>query len=168
MNGKPTLMRIVCPACSAAYEVEANSLFPGRKTRCMRCAAEWVPVQKTAAGQPDGGEAPHDDARASESKEETKKPPVEHPGNAERPVSPPAVTISLPPQPSAMERLSAAPARTTGGLPLHLAWAASVVLLLMAVAGLYEWRGTVMQIWPPSTQIYTVFGLAPAPDSPQR
>jgi predicted Zn finger-like uncharacterized protein len=156
-------MRIVCPACSAAYEVEANLLLPGRKTRCMRCAAEWAPVPKTVPVQPAGGETPHTDGPGFESKQDTNQQP-EDPGP---PPNPPAVAVRVPPQPSAMERLSATPARITGGLTLRLAWAASVILLLMAAAGLFEWREAVMEIWPPSTRIYAAVGLAPTQDSPR-
>jgi predicted Zn finger-like uncharacterized protein len=36
-------MQIVCPACTAAYEVPLTLLKPGKAVRCARCAHEWVP-----------------------------------------------------------------------------------------------------------------------------
>lgn len=36
-------MKIVCPACAAAYEVPMTLLKPGKAVRCARCAGEWVP-----------------------------------------------------------------------------------------------------------------------------
>ncbi len=36
-------MKIVCPACDAAYDVPASVLAAPRKMRCARCGHDWVP-----------------------------------------------------------------------------------------------------------------------------
>jgi predicted Zn finger-like uncharacterized protein len=42
-------MKIVCPACEAAYEVPEVVLTSRRKMRCARCAHDWVPSAAKAA-----------------------------------------------------------------------------------------------------------------------
>ncbi len=37
-------MRIVCPACTAAYDVPEARLAPGRAVRCARCGTDWMPL----------------------------------------------------------------------------------------------------------------------------
>ena len=46
-------MRIVCPICSAAYEVRETLLVPGRQVRCARCSEEWVPLAALPPPPPD-------------------------------------------------------------------------------------------------------------------
>ena len=37
-------MRIVCPACTATYDVPEARLAPGRAVRCARCGMDWMPL----------------------------------------------------------------------------------------------------------------------------
>ena len=37
-------MRIVCPACTATYNVPEVRLAPGRAVRCARCGTDWMPL----------------------------------------------------------------------------------------------------------------------------
>src|SRR4051812_14427710 len=37
------LMRLTCPDCAAVYEVPTDRMRPGRRARCARCDATWVP-----------------------------------------------------------------------------------------------------------------------------
>ena len=37
-------MRIACPECSAAYDVPAERVPPGKGVRCARCGGVWTPV----------------------------------------------------------------------------------------------------------------------------
>jgi predicted Zn finger-like uncharacterized protein len=130
-------MRIVCPSCSAAYEVPDSLVTPGRVVRCARCSEKWMPV-----------DAPVDVAEP---------PPAPEPEPvAEEPV---VATVALPRQ-SAMERLAAHPAKPKPMLGLRLAWAASLVALAVAAWAAYAWRSPIMAAWPPSTRAYSVFGLA--------
>jgi predicted Zn finger-like uncharacterized protein len=45
-------MQIVCPSCTAAYEVPLTMLKPGQVVRCARCAHEWVPSPTALPAQP--------------------------------------------------------------------------------------------------------------------
>jgi hypothetical protein len=62
-----------------------------------------------------------------------------------------------------MERLASHPAslpRT--GSSLWIAWAASLVVLLLLGWGGITWRADLMRVWPPSARLYEALGLAPA------
>ena len=37
-------MRIICPACTASYDVPDAMLGGGRSVRCLRCLREWQPA----------------------------------------------------------------------------------------------------------------------------
>ncbi len=143
-------MRIVCPSCSAAYDVPDSLLPGGRIVRCARCGNEWMPVRaETPAAPPALQEHP-----ASAGPEVPAPPAAAEPPKPE-PASPPRI--------SAMDRLAAHPAvlRTPRGL--HLAWAASFLLLALLGWGVYAWRGRIMDHWPPSVRLYAAFGLQAAP-----
>lgn len=132
-------MRIVCPVCSATYEVRDELLVPGRAVRCARCNEQWVPVETPGSAPPaQVGELPTPDAAQARS-------------------------AADPPPLTAMDRLASQPAqvpRASNRLPA--AWAASVALLLLLAWGAVTWRADLMHAWPPSTRLYGAFGLAPA------
>jgi hypothetical protein len=75
-----------------------------------------------------------------------------------RPVAEEAAAWSVARQ-SAMDRLAANPARTPSRLPLRLAWAASVVVLVVAVWAAFAWRADIAAAWPPSGRVYGLFGF---------
>jgi hypothetical protein len=78
----------------------------------------------------------------------------------------PAAEIAMAGRPSAMERLAAhAPPPQSSGR-LRLAWAGSLLLLVLLVGGAFAWRGQIVAAWPPSARAYAAFGLHPQPDSP--
>jgi predicted Zn finger-like uncharacterized protein len=129
-------MRIVCPSCSAAYDVPDSRVLPGRVVRCARCAQEWAPVD---AAPP-----------------QTPEPPQFSP----EPITPedappPIATIRQ----SAMDRLAAHPARPPSKSGLKLAWAASIFVIVLALVGAFAWRSSVVAAWPPSERVYALFGL---------
>ncbi len=133
-------MRIVCPICSAAYEVRDALLAPGRPVRCARCGEEWVAIPASPPPPPEVADEPP-------------APPVPQEQSAAAP----------PPRLTAMERLASHPAplpRTSVGL--RAAWAASLVVLLLFGWGVVAWRSDLMRAWPPSTRLYDALGLAPA------
>ncbi|MEI7712448.1 MAG: hypothetical protein WCI94_13505 [Rhodospirillales bacterium] len=90
------------------------------------------------------------------------------------PLPEPAVELEAPPVfvapvgPTAMDRLSAKPAPARGKLALRLAWAASIFVLLSAIAGLFVARAAIVAAWPPSMRLYSAFGVAPNVESPHR
>jgi len=127
-------MRITCPSCSAAYDVPDSLVPAGRIVRCARCGGEWTPVARSAVM----AEAP--------ALEQTFPPAAE-----------PATRSTA--RQSAMDRLVAHPARTPSRLPLSLAWAASVMVLAVAVWVAFAWRADIAAAWPPSGRVYALFGL---------
>jgi predicted Zn finger-like uncharacterized protein len=128
-------MRITCPSCSAGYEVPDSLMPAGRIVRCARCGSEWTPVAVPAAAEAD--------ARMVEQAFPAAGEPA---------------TWSVARQ-SAMDRLSANPARTPSRLPLRLAWAASVLVLVVVVWAAFAWRADIAAAWPPSGRVYALFGL---------
>jgi predicted Zn finger-like uncharacterized protein len=132
-------MRIVCPMCSANYEVRDALLAPGRAVRCTRCGEQWMPIK---AARPDPTEAPR-----------------------ERYVPPPPDEYATPPPPlTAMERLASRPPPLPQPSPaLRAAWAASLVVVVLCGWGVIALRADLMRAWPPSTRLYEAIGLLPAP-----
>lgn len=139
-------MRIVCPICSATYEVQDALLVPGRAVRCARCSEQWVPVPIEVS--PPVSPGPADDQPA--------------------PLRPRQQLVAPAPALTAMDRLASQPAplpRTSSGV--RAAWAASLVMLLLFGWGVVAWRADLMRAWPPSTRFYDAIGLAPpAPPPP--
>lgn len=133
-------MRIVCPACTAAYEVPISLLKPGQVVRCARCAKEWTPAVE--AEMP----AVSDEL-----------PPPPPPATPVEEVAPPEIAVR-PMARAAPPQTVAAPASSSIGL--RLAWAASIVALGVLLALAYVERAAVMQAWPPSVRLYAALGLA--------
>jgi predicted Zn finger-like uncharacterized protein len=55
---KDCRMKIVCPACDAAYDVPPSVVSSQRKMRCARCAQDWVPREAAAEGVASPAPAP--------------------------------------------------------------------------------------------------------------
>ncbi len=127
-------MLITCPSCQTEYNVPDETLA-GRVVRCARCATEWTPVP----------------APAVTVEEEVPPPPS--------PPVPPAPEPPAPPPPIVVPQREAPVARSAPPQPALFAWAASVVVIVAAVAGAYVWRTNVMQAWPPSQRAYQALGL---------
>jgi hypothetical protein len=45
---------------------------------------------------------------------------------------------------------------------LRLAWAASVLILVLLAWAAYGWRAEIMHAWPASERLYAALGLLPA------
>jgi predicted Zn finger-like uncharacterized protein len=139
-------MRIECPSCFAAYIVPDSLVTAGRVVRCARCGADWTPMGATAE---------------PESPPPLSRLPLEPP-----PPAPDVVTdgaaeqIATPAPATAMERLAMHAAWPRPSTRLRLAWAGSVLLLVLAAAA-YAWRGEIVAEWPPSARAYALFGLQP-------
>ncbi len=127
-------MKIVCPSCSAAYEVPRDRLAPGRIVRCARCSADWVPVALPVA-------APVPVA------------PVPMP-------APPTVRAAEPAQaftPPIGHTEPAPPARRRAAV--SLAWLLTFAVLGAAGWAAYTYRPDIVRIWPPSERAYLALGL---------
>jgi predicted Zn finger-like uncharacterized protein len=135
-------MRIVCPSCSAAYDVPEGMLIGRKAVRCARCTKEWQP-----------GEAPAEATVAAP----VAAVPALRPAVAERPL-PPRRSADL--GPTAIDRLMATPQpKPRSGVALGLAWLVSILLVAALLAAAYVERATVMAVWPPSVRLYAALGL---------
>jgi predicted Zn finger-like uncharacterized protein len=171
-------MRIVCPACSATYEVPDALLGAARPVRCARCGQEWLPE---AAAEPTPAHAHPSDARRElpaggsfverigelpESATGLSVSVVEPPSRqAPEPVAAPAPDEELVAEPpltaSAEQALIVEPSTRREGTLLRLAWAASVLVLVLLVWAAYGWRAEIMHAWPASERLYAALGLLP-------
>ena len=88
-------MRLVCPSCSAEYEVDDGAIGPrGRMVRCASCSSEWFqapaagaaaplamdppapePVPEPAAPEPPRARSEEEEARFAAIREELNAPP---------------------------------------------------------------------------------------------
>jgi predicted Zn finger-like uncharacterized protein len=152
-------MRIICPACAAAYEVPDRLIGTGRSLRCRSCGHAWRvdPEAGKAESPPAGTAAPPSPVPPSPA------PPLPDPGPL--PDQPPfAVPPGLPGQRRApqlidppLPRPEAMPRPT--GLALRLAWAASLFVVLAGVAALWLFRTEIAEAWPPAARLYLLFGM---------
>ena len=129
-------MRVICPSCSAAYEVPDALLSAGRTVRCARCGEEWV------AGAPAEEPEPPPPERA------VPEPPDQY-ADPER----------FAPHLSAQAEMRRTASTRHGNFGLQAAWAASIAVLLVLGWSAYAWRSEVMQTWPASTWLYAALGL---------
>jgi|SRR6185437_8973134 len=171
-------MRIVCPACSAAYEVPAALLGTPRPARCARCGNEWLPEAAAEPGAAEGhptaaprealggsvverlGELPESATGLSVSvvdppPSRLAPEPVPPTPREEEPAGEPALTAST------EQALVAEPSPRREATLLRLAWAASVVVLLLLAWAAYGWRAEIIHAWPASERLYAALGLLP-------
>ena len=148
-------MRIVCPSCSAAYEVPDRMVSAGKKVRCARCGENWLP---------EGAAAPPPPAAPEPAPPPSPPPPP--------PPPPPPVAAVVVPAPEPDPHPVAAPAaaivpgaRPPGSrarrdrLPVVAALAASGVVLVGLLGAALLWRGAIMAAWAPSRRLFGWLGL---------
>ncbi len=139
-------MRIVCPSCSATFEVPKTRLAQGQAVRCARCGTDWTPLAEPGPALP---------VQTAEPLEQSL------PARGMGPV-----TLPTPPTASAvrplsllapiLERLNLAVA----GEPVLIAsWAVSIAVVIGLGWAAVTWRSSVMHAWPPSERLYTALGL---------
>jgi predicted Zn finger-like uncharacterized protein len=155
-----TRMRIVCPSCSAAYEVPDSLVTAGRTVRCARCGGEWTPVQAGAVERE--SEITPMEAPPSDFSEPVAITTPPAPVSDATPVAEPSPRPS-----SAMDRLAVQSAPPSSRLRLRLAWLASLVLLALLCFAAYAWRADIVEAWPPSARMYAAFGMRPSPGRAQ-
>ncbi len=150
-------MRIVCPACQAAYEVPEKLLSgPPRKVRCARCGEAWTPEPVRVAA-PEA--LPVEDEPPPEPEPEQEPVPEREPEPLvpETPASIAAVV------PRIEDRLVPEPAEPSSGrrpaIIAGSAWAASVAVLVGAGWACVAWRGEIMALWAPSRRLFALLGL---------
>ncbi|MBN9561411.1 MAG: zinc-ribbon domain-containing protein [Alphaproteobacteria bacterium] len=173
-------MRIVCPACSAAYEVPDALLGSPRPVRCARCGHEWQPEPAAESGPaethstgalhepPLGGSMVERLGELPESATGLAVSVVEPPTRAApKPFAPATVQEQEPiPDPalavSAEQAPIVEPTRRREATLLRLAWGASVLILVLLAWAAYGWRAEIMHAWPASERLYAALGLLPA------
>lgn len=149
-------MRMVCPACSAAYEVPESLLIPGRVVRCARCANQWVPVAATQSPPP---EPPPPRMSPTPAPPWTDAELIE-----EVEIEPSHVVPPDTPRFTAMDRLALHRASVEGSpVPLRVAWAASIVALLLLGAAAFIFHAEVAHVWPASQRVYQALGVIQSP-----
>jgi predicted Zn finger-like uncharacterized protein len=177
-------MRIVCPNCSAEYEVPEARLRAGRAVRCARCGGTWVPepaqaadVSAVAAPAPapvappvpstveragfDLADLPaaHDafEPPAEVERVRVREPfadPEEVPATDAPRSAAPALRLEEPLLPR-----TAPPARRSSPAGALLEWGLSALALACLLWAAYAWRDTIMQAWPPSIRVYAALGI---------
>jgi predicted Zn finger-like uncharacterized protein len=152
-------MRIVCPSCSAEYDVPDSLVTAGRVVRCARCGGEWMPVQAGAADQEPIPPPMNDPPAISGEPVVTTAPAA--PSTDASPVT------DAPRPSSAMDRLALHSVRPASRLPLHLAWLASLAVLAFLGWAAYAWRADIVTAWPPSARMYAPFGVQALPGRAQ-
>jgi predicted Zn finger-like uncharacterized protein len=153
-------MRIVCPACQAAYEVPDKLLTGGaRRVRCARCGGDWVPEPVAA---PMAQLAPPVEPEPPDVEE---APPPALPVKAAEPEPEPDLPVRMPVAPAGKrveEKLAPEPpVRAARGMTVvaGLAWAASLALLGAGAWAGIAFRADVMAAWAPSRRLYVLLGL---------
>lgn len=136
-------MRIVCPSCTAAYEVPEARLLPGQPVRCARCGTNWAPLAgpqptaRPAAPQPsDAGPLPLPQAPSTASDTQPFLAPNPFAGTLERPGA----------------RFASGPAVLAG-------WVVSIAAVVGLCWAAVTWRYDIMHAWPPSERLYSTLGL---------
>lgn len=169
-------MRIVCPSCSAAFEVPKTRLAPGQAVRCARCGTDWTPL---AAPEPakvaQSGVAQSGVAQSGVAQSGVAQSTVAQSEVAQSEQSPERPLPSRNPEPVILTKSAvlAVPRRTLlapllNRLNLTLmaepalvaGWTVSIAVLLALVWAAVIWRSDVMHAWPPSERLYTTLGLA--------
>ena len=147
-------MRIVCPSCSAAYEVPDRILAAGKKVRCARCGENWLPEVAAGLVQPEPPPPPpHVPAPVMPA---PAVPPPEPPPEPRLVVGPEAVTMPAAIVPGARPPGSKA---SRGGLPVAVVLGVSTLVLAGLLAAAMVWRGALMAAWPPSQRLFGWLGL---------
>jgi predicted Zn finger-like uncharacterized protein len=137
MTRETSAMRIVCPHCTAAYEVTPELLAGRRILRCAKCHESWeLPGQSNQITEPPA--------------------PVRRP---EPPVDlEPTVIVGPAPWDCRSPDLARPAPRS---LALRAGWAASIAVLAAVIGSAVAWRGDIMRAWPPSQRVYTALHLGP-------
>ncbi|MBV9736036.1 MAG: zinc-ribbon domain-containing protein [Acidisphaera sp.] len=162
-------MRVQCPVCSAAYEVPDALLRPGRKLRCARCGAGFLPAGPAPRSAEPPPHAPPSPA-APPPAPSLAIPPVRRAALPLRPnrVDPPALRDPDPlvapaaqrPDWLGPQRPPPVQEQRRAGIDVWLGWLVSLALLGALGWAAYAYRDTVMHAWPPSQRVYSALGLA--------
>ncbi len=166
-------MRLICPACSATYEVPEQKLAGRRTVKCARCGEGWEPeglaALVPAAAAPVDPPAVEEDAAVdgavaapAPAAEDTGAELAAGPGTALGVEEAPVETL-------APARLVVAPAarsllapewRAPPSPALPLAWGVSVAAVVCGLAFLVIDHAAVAAAWPPMQRLYALLRLS--------
>lgn len=165
-------MDIACPNCAATYRVPEALLAQGKPLRCAACGETWVPEIPPAPPaedapptgpptepptQPSLAESPSPEPVPGEVADEAPAAASPVPEPAADPPPRPAPPLSPPPlHPPVLQRR---PAVGRSVLALRLAWAASLVTVLLALAGLVLYADAIAAAWPPFARVTALLGV---------
>jgi len=153
-------MLISCPSCDAGYEVPDHLLAgAGQTLRCARCQHEWV-VRLPCAD-------PAEDDLATVIHAPPPPPaPVHVPVHVEvhLPDPPPVFYPDMEQAQDPLDRIlplpTPPPMPAYNGKAIALAWALTVLMVVLFGFGAVYWRGAIMDAWPPSKRAYALIGLS--------
>ena len=153
-------MRIVCPSCSAAFEVPKTRLAPGQAVRCARCGADWTPLAAPEPAKVAQSGVAQSTVAQSEVAQSEQPPERPLPSRNPEPVTLTKSAVLAAPRRTLLTpllnrlnlMLMAEPALVAG-------WTVSIAVLLALVWAAVTWRSDVMHAWPPSERLYTALGL---------
>jgi predicted Zn finger-like uncharacterized protein len=182
-------MILTCPVCSTRYEADGSEFPPeGRKVRCSKCGQIW---HYTPPPDPDAGifseepPSPPEPEFVPEVPPEPEPPPFEVEAEPEIEREPDPEPESVPPPAPAdadempfrrrflqsaaddegeTEPFCAPPAyKVSAGtkFAVGIGWLALVGIVLTIGWAALAYRQTVMDTWPQSASLYSVFGYAP-------
>ena len=133
-------MRLVCPTCTATYDVAPDILPQSGQVRCARCGAEWRIERPAAPAPPKPEPGPPAEIRPA-------------------PVWPEVLASApLPARRTPAEPFLAEPVATRNRNVIA-AWALSLVVLATLTAAAFVFHDGVQSAWPPSARFFSLFGL---------
>ena len=143
-------MILICQSCETRYSVDPNSLVPNGKTvRCAKCGHSWTehpPADMPRTVEPESVTVASSPPLKKEYDDDLEVPSVED------------VTAQTSPPPRKDGGPGVvAPSRNIGAI---IGWSAFVVVVSGLLGGGLLFRETIMDVWPPSTKLYEVVGLA--------
>lgn len=153
-------MRIVCPSCSAAFEVPELRLAPGQAVRCARCGTDWTPL---AGPEPAVESEPTVLIRVAKPAEQL----LPASGSEPTVVFQPALVVQdmaslvqdAPPAGKRRPIRDGLNLVAAAGPALVASWVVSIAAVAGLVWAAVAWRGDVMNAWPPSERLYMALGL---------
>lgn len=148
-------MRLVCPSCSATYEV-ADAIVPqSGQVRCARCGGEWRLERPASHFVPPTSPEP-----------EPEPGPEPEPSAAIIELAP-----MLPPSPPArqwpdemLQKISQSEPETAESASrqrrnILAAWLLTLVVIILLVAVFFIFRADIQRVWPPSARLFQLFGV---------
>ncbi|MBB3900247.1 zinc-ribbon domain-containing protein [Roseococcus suduntuyensis] len=180
-------MDIVCPNCATAYRVPDALVLTRKPVRCAACGTRWVPeLPEEALPAPPAADDAPPAMEPSAPEADAKEPPpaaplprsIGAPPEPEPESAPVTAPMSIGPDPAEMLNedgtltprpaappplatprwMPGAPRRVRGGALLPMAWAGSVLALVVILLLLFLYSEAIATAWPPFGWVARLFG----------